>query len=218
MIEVFQAPAPDPRADTAGGEPARPSYPADAIAWLIEKLGIKPGRQIVDLAAGTGALTALLADVGADIVAVEPVASMRDRLRARLPGVPVLAGLPEALPLASKSVDAVVVASAFHWFDARRAMAEIARVVRPGGCLGLIWNARDRSAEWEDQAWSVIGGMERPAAGHDASWSPWTEATFNHTRDGLPARVDVMYSERLTDTRDDQLSSHGPSAPRDGVR
>lgn len=178
---------------------ARPSYPDDAVAWLIEKLGIKPGRQILDLAAGTGALTALLADVGADIVAVEPVASMRDRLRARLPGVPVLAGVPEALPLADQSVDAVVVARAFHWFDVRRAMDEIARVVRPGGCLGLIWNARDRSAEWVDQVWSVMDQAKRPAWRREASsWSPWTEATFNHVHDSLPARVDVLYTERLS--------------------
>jgi ubiquinone/menaquinone biosynthesis C-methylase UbiE len=174
-------------------------YPAEAVAWLVSRLRIKPGRQIVDLAAGTGTLTALLADVGADIVAVEPVASMRDQLRARLPGVPVLAGVPEALPLADRSVDAVVVARAFHWFDARRAMGEIARVVRPGGCVGLIWNARDRNAEWVEQVWSVIGQSTRPAPGRDQRncWSPWTEAAFNHVTDGLPARVDAMYAERL---------------------
>ena len=183
---------------TASGR-AGPAYPQDAIAWLVEKLGIKAGRQVVDLAAGTGALTALLADGGADIIAVEAVASMRDRLRARLPGVPVLAGAAEALPLADKSVDAVVVASAFQWFDARRAMDEIARVVRPGGCLGLIWNARIRSVEWVDQVWSVIDSVERPAPrSHPCSnWSPWTEATFNHVDDGLSARVDAAYAERL---------------------
>src|SRR5215469_13863548 len=124
------------------GKQPGPSYPVDAIAWLIEKLGIKPGRQVVDLAAGTGTLTAQLTSAGADIVAVEPVASMRERLRARLPGIPVLAGAAEALPFGDKSVDAVVVARAFHWFDVRPAMGEIARVVRPGGYLGLIWNAR----------------------------------------------------------------------------
>jgi SAM-dependent methyltransferase len=177
---------------------AGPSYPKDAVAWLVEKLGIKPGRQVVDLAAGTGTLTALLADVGADIVAVEPVASMRDRLRARLPGIPVLAGVPEALPLAGESVDAVVVASAFHWFDARRAMDEIARVVRPGGCLGLIWHAWDRSAEWVDQVWPALDRVERTAPRRDnGGWSPWTLATFNHVHDSASDRVDAMFTERL---------------------
>lgn len=167
------------------------TYPRDAVAWLTERLGIKPGRQIVDLAAGTGTLTALLADVGADVIAVEPVASMRDRLHARLPGIPVLAGIAEALPLADSSVDVVVVARAFRWFDARRAMDEIGRVVRPGGCLGLIWHAKDRSAEWVDRVWLAA---YRDDGGY---WSPWTEATFNHVHDSLPDRVDAMYTERL---------------------
>lgn len=176
-----------------------PAYPQDAVAWLVDKLGIKPGRQVVELAAGTGKLTALLADVGADIVAVEPVASMRDLLRVWLPGVPVLAGVAEALPLADGSVDAVVVARAFHWFDARRAMDEIARVVRPGGGLGLIWNARDRSVEWVDQVWSVMARGERrePWREPRGGWSPWTEATFNHLQNGRFARVDAVYAERL---------------------
>ena len=112
---------------------ARPSYPPEAVAWLAEKLGIAPGRRVVDLAAGTGKLTGLLAEAGADLVAVEPVTAMRDRLRQRLPAVPLLAAVAESLPFASGSVDAVVVAQAFHWFDARQAMTELGRVVRPGG-------------------------------------------------------------------------------------
>jgi len=176
---------------------AKPSYPEDAIAWLTLKLGIKPGRQIVDLAAGTGNLTALLADAGADLVAVEPIASMRALLRGRLPGIPVLGGAAEALPLADKSVDGVVVAQAFQWFDTRRALDEIARVVRPGGCLGLIWNAKDRSPEWVDQVWSVMERVKpqvpRLAGPSDGNWSPWTEATFFHQHHG----VDAVYAERL---------------------
>jgi len=199
VSEVHEAAARAFSAEAAGCDRAEPSYPVDATAWLIEKLGIKPGRQIVDLAAGTGTLTAMLTGVGADIVVIEPVASLRRQLHARLPDVPVLAGLAEALPLADKSVDAVVVARAFHWFDTRRAMAEMARVVRPGGGIGLIWNARDRSAEWVDQVWSVMDRAGRPASRRDsgASWSPWTEATFNHVHGGRPVRVDAVYTERL---------------------
>ncbi len=204
MSEVHEVAARGFGAEAAAYDRARPSYPPEAIAWLTGKLGIGPACQVVDLAAGTGKLTALLADTGADLVAVEPVASMRDRLRERLPDIPVLAGVAEALPFAGKSVDAVVVAQAFHWFDARRAMSEIARVVRPGGCLGLMWNARDRSLEWVDQVWSVMDRVERRApwrderdgsgsastalarterhlAGpSDSNWSPWVEATFFH--------------------------------------
>jgi SAM-dependent methyltransferase len=200
-------------AEAAAYDRARPSYPPDAVAWLTGKLGIGPGRQVVDLAAGTGKLTALIADAGADLIAVEPVASMRERLRERLPQVPVLAAVAETLPFASKSLDAVLVAQAFHWFDARRAMDEIARVVRPGGGLGLIWNARDRSLEWVDQVWSVMDRVERRApwrderdgrapadsarrrgerylAGpSDSNWSPWTEATFFHVHQSSPEDV-----------------------------
>lgn len=184
-------------ARVAMSDRARPCYPEDAVAWLAQKVGIKPGRQVVDLAAGTGDLTELLADAGADLVAVEPVTAMRALLRARLPGIPVLGGTAEAIPLADKSVDGVVVAQAFQWFDTRRALDEIARVVRPGGYLGLIWNAKDRSPEWVDQVWSVMDRVEvnvpRLAGPSDSNWSPWIEATFFHDHH----RVDAVYSERL---------------------
>lgn len=204
MSEVHEIAARGFGAEASAYDRARPSYPPEAIAWMTEKLRLGPGRQVVDLAAGTGKLTYLLAKTGADLMAVEPVNSMRDRLRERLPGVPVLAGVAEALPLADHCVDAVVVAQAFHWFDARKAMAEIARVVRPGGYLGLIWNARERSLEWVDQVWSVMDRVERKAPWRDerggasqdegslarserylagpgdTNWSPWIEATFFH--------------------------------------
>jgi SAM-dependent methyltransferase len=85
---------------------------------------------------------------GAEAVAVEPVAGMRDRLVAALPGVEVQDGTAEALPLADASVDAVTVAQAFHWFDPVVALGEMRRVLRPGGALFLVWNTRDRSHDW----------------------------------------------------------------------
>ncbi|HXP18115.1 MAG TPA: methyltransferase domain-containing protein [Streptosporangiaceae bacterium] len=190
---------------------ARPSYPPDAVVWLAGALGIRPGRRIVDLAAGTGKFTALIADSGAELVAVEPVAAMRERLRRKLPGVPVVAGTAEALPFATGSADAVVVAQAFHWFDADRAMAELGRVVRGGGRLGLVWNARDRSVDWVDRVWAVMDRVERDAPWRDHrdgtggpaaqrwserdlaardGWTPFTEATFCHVQDA--AHEDVI--------------------------
>jgi ubiquinone/menaquinone biosynthesis C-methylase UbiE len=129
-------------------EAARPSYPAEAVAHIVGHGRIGPGRRVLDLAAGTGKLTRLLVPTGAEVVAVEPVAGMREVLVAQLPGVEVLDGTAESLPLATGSVDAVTVAQGFHWFDAPVALAEMRRVLRPGGHLFLVWNTRDRSHAW----------------------------------------------------------------------
>jgi ubiquinone/menaquinone biosynthesis C-methylase UbiE len=113
-------------------ERARPTYPQAAVAWLCERLAVRRGRRVLDLAAGTGKLTRSLVAAGADVVAVEPIAAMRERLP---PEVEALDGTAEAIPLPGASVDAVTVAQAFHWFDAEPALAEIHRVLRPGGTL-----------------------------------------------------------------------------------
>ena len=132
-------------------EQARPSYPAESVARIVGHGGIGPGRRVLDLAAGTGKLTRLLVHTGADVVAVEPVAAMRDRLVASLPGLDARDGTAEALPLDDGSVDAVTVAQAFHWFDPPVALAEIRRVLRPDGHLFLVWNTRDRRHDWVRQ-------------------------------------------------------------------
>jgi len=124
-------------------ERGRPDYPAAAVARIVERLGLRPGRTVLDLATGTGKLTRLLRPSGATVVAVEPIAEMRAELEQRVPGVSVLAGTAEQIPLPDGTVDAVTVASAFHWFDAERALREIRRVLVPTGGLALVWNARD---------------------------------------------------------------------------
>jgi SAM-dependent methyltransferase len=153
-------------------ERARPSYPPEAVAWLVDRLHLGPGRVLVDLAAGTGKLTRLLTPSGASTFAVEPVQGMRRVLAAAQPEVPVVAGVAEALPLADASVDAVTVAQAFHWFDGEAAFAELARVVRPGGAVGMVWNARDRSVDWVDALWTIMDRVERRAPWRDHDrWS-----------------------------------------------
>jgi SAM-dependent methyltransferase len=126
----------------------RPSYPAELLPWLTGNLGLGPGQTCVDLGAGTGKSTRLLAETGAEVIAVEPVAEMRDQLAAALPGIRVLEGTAQALPLAGAAMDAVVCAQAFHWFASTEALAEIHRVLKPGGRLGLVWNVRDESVDW----------------------------------------------------------------------
>jgi ubiquinone/menaquinone biosynthesis C-methylase UbiE len=124
-------------------ERGRPGYPAEAIAFVIETLRIGPGATVVDLAAGTGKLTRELVPTGAGLIAIEPVPGMREVLSRSLPDVRVADGTAESLPLDDASVDGVVVAQAFHWFDGPRALAELARVLRTGGRLAVLFNVRD---------------------------------------------------------------------------
>lgn len=142
-------------------ERGRPSYPDDVVAWIVRELGIGPGSRLVDLAAGTGKLTRLLAATDGELVAVEPVAAMREQLARVLPEVPVLDGTAEALPIDDGSVDAVTIAQAFHWFDAELALAELARVLRPGGGLALLWNERDAREPWVAELSKLIRWDER---------------------------------------------------------
>jgi ubiquinone/menaquinone biosynthesis C-methylase UbiE len=159
-------------------------------------LGIGSGSRVLDLAAGTGKLTRQLVATGADLVAVEPAEGMRRKLVESLPHVDALAGTAEAIPLGDASVDAVLCAQAFHWFDGERALAEIHRVLRPGGGLGLIWNVRDEAVEWERKLSELLGryDAERPRFLQTPAWrnafaqtplfTPLEERDFRHTQEG----------------------------------
>ena len=155
-------------------ERGRPSYPDDAIAYLAAELGLGPAARILDLAAGTGKLTRLLVEGGAEVVAVEPVAAMRAALERALPEVSVLEGTAESIPLAAGSVDAVTVAQAFHWFDADAAIVEIHRVLRPGGGLGLIWNVMGSDPTWLAALRELVHGIRGSVPAYGVS--PWQEA------------------------------------------
>jgi SAM-dependent methyltransferase len=136
----------DPRSASAFGpaahayERARPSYPPEAVARLAQRLGVGPRSTVVDLAAGTGKLTRVLHALPGTVIAVEPSAGMRAMLARVLPDVEVRDGTAESLPVPDGSVDAVFVGEAFHWFRMTPAGREIARALRPGGGLALLWN------------------------------------------------------------------------------
>jgi SAM-dependent methyltransferase len=191
----------------------RPGYPPTAIEFLAARLRLGPGRTVVDLAAGTGKLTRPLLATGAEVLAVEPVAEMRAVLPAGARGVD---GTAEAMRLADGRADAVTVAQAFHWFDGDAALAEIHRVLRPGGALALVWNRR-RMDEPLNQAIEELIAPHRghPSAFHTGAWraafertklfGPFEERMFSNEQsldaDGL---VDRIASVSFIATLDEQ--------------
>ncbi|SDZ14103.1 class I SAM-dependent methyltransferase [Herbiconiux ginsengi] len=150
-----------------GGEAAaydkgRPGYPLDAVEWMLTRAATDDGRlpDVVDVGAGTGKFTASLVGRAASVTAVEPDAQMRARLAANLPGVVAVAGTAEAIPLGDDSADVVTVAQAWHWVDVDEASREVARILRPGGVLALIWNIRDDSVDWVARLGEIMGASE----------------------------------------------------------
>ncbi|HEY7859182.1 MAG TPA: class I SAM-dependent methyltransferase [Candidatus Nanopelagicales bacterium] len=145
----------------------RPTYPREAIQWVLTAETVEVTR-VLDVGAGTGALTTVLVAEGLDVTAVEPDAGMRDQLAGALPGVSVLAGSAESVPLPDSSVDAVVAGQAWHWFEPGAAVAEFARVLVPGGILGLLWNLRDDSVPWVAALSGLIGGEDTLRAARES--------------------------------------------------
>ncbi|UKZ10409.1 methyltransferase domain-containing protein [Streptomyces viridifaciens] len=149
----------------------------------------REARRVLDLGAGTGKLTALLVDAGLDVVAVEPDGSMRDRLAAAVPKAAVRAGSAERIPLPDASVDAVVVAQAWHWFDRTTAVPEIARVLAPGGTLSLVWNVRDETEPWA----AALGALMHRSARQQIDTAPVLPAPF-----GPPERLEIRWEHSTT--------------------
>ncbi|MBZ5739097.1 class I SAM-dependent methyltransferase [Nocardioides mangrovi] len=135
----------------------RPGYPAEAVAWLV---GEQP-LTVLEIGAGTGKLTDALVAAGHDVHATDPDDEMLARLRLRLPDVRTSTAAAEELPVPDASYDVVIGAQCFHWFDHERALPEIARVLKPGGHLALVWNQRDERIPWVKKLGRIIGSQER---------------------------------------------------------
>lgn len=158
---------------------SRPSYPAEALTWAI---GSAPGR-VVDLGAGTGQLTRVALAAGFDVVPVEPDPEMRAAFDAATPGTVALAGSAEAIPLPDGAADAVVVGTAYHWFDKERAHPEIARVLRPGGLFAPMRNDRDLSVDWVrrlDEIVQAARAHRTDEVDFGPLFAPAEWATFKH--------------------------------------
>jgi SAM-dependent methyltransferase len=169
-------------------ERGRPAYPQVAVDHIAATLGIGPGSTVVDVGAGTGKMTRLLAPTGAGVIAVEPLPGMRAEFERVLPGVELRDGTAAALPLDDGRADAIVVASAFHWFATADVLAEFRRVLVAGGGLALVWNRRDTTQPWTAEVGRILDardeGHPRYASGR------WREAF---------AATDLFTEPELTD-------------------
>ncbi len=124
---------------------ARPTYHPDLARRVVDRYG---GGVVVELGAGTGIFTRQMVDLGASVIAIEPVVSMRSELAEAVPEADVRLGAAEDIPMADDSVDTIVASQSFHWFNYREALDEIHRVIRPGGHLITVWNVRDENVDW----------------------------------------------------------------------
>jgi SAM-dependent methyltransferase len=168
---------------------ARPTYPNEALRFVLPA----GARRVLDLGAGTGKLTSVLLDLGLEVVAVEPDEEMRALID---PRADVRAGAAEDVPVEDSAVDAVVVGQAWHWFDAQRATAEVGRVLRPGGTLGLMWNLIDDSGSWPLALAEHIGMEDRASYVNEGETSPydgapgmWRRGLFRHEQ---PADAELV--------------------------
>ncbi|HEX4249336.1 MAG TPA: class I SAM-dependent methyltransferase [Pseudonocardia sp.] len=179
----------------------RPDYPNAALDWALAPLAGRSGDcgpVLLDLAAGTGKLTASLVHRSSQVTAIEPDPEMLAVLHAQLPEVTALAGSAEDIPLPEASVDAVLVGQAFHWFDPERAGAEIARVLRPGGVLAALWNSDDDSVDWV-AGYFRAASRERAVPGVPSSGA----------REDLPRLAELSASERAEFPHSQRLTVEG---------
>lgn len=209
----------------------RPDYPADLVAWLVGA-----AQDVVDVGAGTGKLTAALVGGGRRVVAVEPDEGMLGALRGQVPEAVALQGAAEHLPLPDASADVVVLGQAWHWVDVPAASLEAARVLRPGGVLGLIWNVRDSQVPWVHELGALMRGsaaeetIERDAVRVGPPFGPLERRDGRWSRAMTVEQVVAMAASRsyvialepgeratLLDQVRDLLAEHPDTAGRERI-
>jgi len=175
-------------------ERGRPDYPRDAVEILIDVLRLRPGAAVLDLGAGTGKMTRLIARTGARPFALEPVEEMRRKLAEAVPEATTLDGVAESIPLPDASIDAAVAAQSFHWFHADLTLPELHRVLRPRGRLALVWNMRDTRVDWVGRLSAILdrhgrdaphyrSGEWRAALAASPRFAPLAESEIDHAQE-----------------------------------
>jgi SAM-dependent methyltransferase len=181
-------------------ERGRPDYALAVPGAIAAELGVPAGGRVLDLAAGTGKLTRALLAAGLDVVAVEPQAPLRAILAGAIGADRVHEGVAEAIPLPDASVAAVTVADGFHWFDQAVALAEISRVLRPGGGLAILDTVPDWGhASWAHEVGTLLSGL-RPAHPH-FDGPPWQTAVRNAEGWREPWEIEVTFTSRASPDR-----------------
>ena len=196
-------------------ERSRPAYPRSAIEWLRERLGLGPGKTVIDLAAGTGKLSRPLAATGAEVVAVEPLAEMRMAIG---PHIRAVEGTAESIPVREAGADAVTVGQAFHWFAHGAALAEMHRVLRPGGMLALVWNRRRLEDPIHAAVEQILSPYHRDVPTHRSdAWRAAFDSTslFGALEERTFANAQVLDADGLADRF---ASTSFIAALRDGER
>jgi SAM-dependent methyltransferase len=178
----------------------RPSWPPEAVARIARELALPAGATALDLAAGTGKLTALLPAIAGTVLAVEPAEPMLEILREQLPGVDARLGRAEDIPFADEVADVVLVAEAFHWFDVPAATREIARVLRPGGGLAVLWHRgawEERDATLFDRYQAIVGPLRDAAGAFPSGADVWTDGLADSGLFGPLQRFEVVHDQEL---------------------
>jgi SAM-dependent methyltransferase len=233
-----QPPRPRPDVDPARAfdlmadsyDRARPTYPEDAVSWLLAGVEDTEGTRVLELGAGTGKLTQQLAARGCRVVATDPSEAMLARLGAGAPHVVRIAATAEQLPLVPRVCDLLVAAQAFHWFDAPTILEQAVRVLRPGGRLAVLWSSRDERVPWVRRLGRIIGTPQQrddPTEAIDesamfetverATFRFWQPLTRESLRDLVSSRSHVALMsdperERVLDRVDELYAEYGRGA------